>query len=68
MAREIDRLEEGAIRAMSTDGMTVVKTSPADQAAWYESFVSNRDRFVAAMFSTEVVKAVDRVVQSRSTP
>ena len=68
MAREIDRLEEAAIRAMSADGMIVVKTTEADKDAWYESFVSNRDRFVAAMFSKDVVDAVDRVVRARSTP
>ncbi|MGD9941139.1 MAG: TRAP transporter substrate-binding protein DctP [Clostridia bacterium] len=68
MAREIDRLEEAAIRAMSADGMTVVTTTEADKAAWYESFVSNRDRFVAAMFSKDVVDAVDRVISARETP
>jgi TRAP-type C4-dicarboxylate transport system substrate-binding protein len=68
MAREIDRLEEAAIRAMSSDGMTIVRTSEADKAAWYESFVSNRDRFVSALFSREVVEAVDRVVRGRTNP
>lgn len=68
MAREIDRLEEAAIRTMSTDGMIVVTTSEADKAAWYESFVSNRDRFVAAMFSKDVVDAIDGVIRARTSP
>lgn len=68
MAREIDRLEEAAVRAMSTDGMIIVNTSEADKAAWYDSFVSNRDRFVSALFSKDVVDAIDRVVSARVTP
>lgn len=68
MAREINRLEEAAVRAMSADGMIVVTTNEADKAAWYDSFVSNRDRFVAAMFSRDVVAAIDRVVRARANP
>ncbi|MFH2114910.1 MAG: TRAP transporter substrate-binding protein DctP, partial [Spirochaetota bacterium] len=68
MAREINRLEDVAIHAMSADGMIVVKTTETDKAAWYDSFVSNRDRFVAAMFSKDVVDAIDRVVSARSIP
>jgi TRAP-type C4-dicarboxylate transport system substrate-binding protein len=68
MAREINRLEEVAIRTMSADGMIVVTTSEGDKAAWYDSFVSNRDRFVSALFSREVVEAVDRVVRGRTNP
>jgi TRAP-type C4-dicarboxylate transport system substrate-binding protein len=68
MAREIDRLEEGAVRAMATDGMIIVNTSEADKAAWYDSFVSNRERFVSALFSRDVVEAIDRVVRARTIP
>jgi TRAP-type transport system periplasmic protein len=68
MAKEINRLEDAAIRAISSDGMIVVTTTEADKAAWYDSFVSNRDRFVAAMFTKDVVDAVDRVVRSRTNP
>ena len=68
MAREINRLEDGAIRAMTSDGMIVVTTTESDKEAWYESFVSNRDRFVEAMFSRDVVEAVDRVIGARSAP
>jgi TRAP-type C4-dicarboxylate transport system substrate-binding protein len=68
MAREIDRLEDAAVKAMSADGMIVVRTSEADKAAWYDSFVSNRDRFVSALFSRDVVEAVDRVVRARTAP
>lgn len=68
MAREIDRLEEAAVRAMSADGMIIVRTSEADKAAWYDSFVSNRDRFVSTLFSRDVVDAIDRVVRARAVP
>jgi TRAP-type transport system periplasmic protein len=68
MAREINRLEEAAIKAMRNDGMTIVSTTAADRDAWYESFVANRERFVSAMFSRDVVEAVDRVVSARTAP
>lgn len=68
LAREADRLDDVAIKAMTSDGLSVVPLSAADRAAWYEVFVANRDRFVRDLFSKDVLEAIDRVVRSRSRP
>ena len=68
LGREADRLDDVAIKAMTSDGLTVVPLSAADRAAWYEVFVANRERFVRDLFSKEVLDAIDRAVRSRSRP
>ncbi len=68
LAREADRLDDVAIKAMTSDGLTVVPLTAADRAAWYEAFVANRDRFVRDLFSKDVLDAIDRAVRSRSSP
>lgn len=68
LAREADRLDAAAIKALSSDGLTIVPLSAADRAAWYEAFVANRDRFVRDLFSKEVLDAIDRAVRSRGRP
>jgi TRAP-type C4-dicarboxylate transport system substrate-binding protein len=65
MAAEINRLEAQSIRVMLADGLTAVRLTDADRAAWYEAFVSNRNRFLADQYSKEVIEAIDRVVKSR---
>jgi len=68
LAREADRLDAAAIKALTSDGLTVVPLTAADRAAWYEAFVANRDRFVRDLFSKDVLDAIDRVVRSRGRP
>jgi len=68
LSREADRLDAVAIKAMASDGLSIVPLSAADRAAWYEVFVSNRERFVRDLFSKDVLDAIDRVVRSRSRP
>jgi TRAP-type transport system periplasmic protein len=66
LSREADRLDDVAIKAMTSDGLTVVPLTAADRAAWYDVFVANRERFVRGLFSKEILDAIDRVVRARS--
>ncbi len=68
LAREADRLDAAAVKALTSDGLTVVPLTAADRAAWYEAFVANRDRFVRDLFSKDVLDAIDRAVRSRGRP
>ena len=68
LSTEADRLDAVAIKAMTSDGLSVVPLSGADRAAWYDVFVSNRERFVRDLFSKEILDAIDRVVRARSRP
>lgn len=65
LSREADRLDAVAVKAMTSDGLTVVPLTDADRGAWYEVFVANRERFVRGLFSKEILDAIDRVVRSR---
>ena len=68
LARESDRLDSLALKALSSDGLSIVPLTAADRAEWYEVFVANRERFVRDLFSKEVLDAIDRAVGSRSRP
>ncbi len=68
LSREADRLDAVASKAMMADGLTLVTLTAADRAAWYDVFVSNRERFVKDLFSKEILDAIDRAVRSRGRP